>query len=725
MTTSTGPITAETLLDLLPAIYRLRDTEVAHEQGLLTGAELGELALLQAGAGHTSAEQARLRELRERADRGPLGSLLAVIAEQIAILGEDLDRLYDDQFIETCAEWVAPYIGDLVGYRPLHGVVPRLTSSRAEVANQVAYVSRKGTPAMLEQLARDVTGWPARVVEYFSRVGWTQHMNHVRPDAAYAPDLRASERLLWSGTAFDTTLYTVNVRRVEQGGLPYNLPNVGLFLWRLGAHSLTRTPVVADGLDPSGRLARVHPLGMDQPLFTRPRTEDRMTELAGPLHLPLPIPLRWMASRRDQYYGPALSVHLEIEGATADDPPDAVPSSDVSVCDLGDVLDAGGNVVGWAHVPDAGSGRVAIDPSRGRIAFGNPPPRPVLATFHYGFSAPIGGGEYERGEASPLFGDVRTVTDSAALAAAVATETSGTIELSGSGRYEAPPTIAVAAGQTLVLRATNGARPLLTADSEVDLALGPGATLVLDGLLLTGAPLRLPDAGDDEPRTLVLRHCTVVPGAVGSEADAPGLVVEHAFAHVEAEASILAPLHVVEAARVVVRDSIIDATGEDLVAYRGPEADLAPGGSVTLLGVTVVGKVHARQIEEATNTLFVARLKAADAWTGPVWADRRQVGCIRFSFVPDGSRTPRRFQCHPDEGDPPALWPHFTSLRYGDPGYGQVSIQTDDVLRRGADDEGEMGAFHLLYQPHRETNLRIRLAEYLRFGLEAGIYYAT
>ena len=36
-----------------------------------------------------------------------------------------------------------------------------------------------------------------------------------------------------------------------------------------------------------------------------------------------------------------------------------------------------------------------------------------------------------------------------------------------------------------------------------------------------------------------------------------------------------------------------------------------------------------------------------------------------------------------------------------------------------------MGAFHYLFQPQRETNLRVRLDEYLRFGLEAGIFYAT
>jgi hypothetical protein len=47
------------------------------------------------------------------------------------------------------------------------------------------------------------------------------------------------------------------------------------------------------------------------------------------------------------------------------------------------------------------------------------------------------------------------------------------------------------------------------------------------------------------------------------------------------------------------------------------------------------------------------------------------------------------------------------------------------VIRHGADDEGEMGVMHALFQPQRETNLQIRLEEYLRFGLHAGVFYAT
>jgi hypothetical protein len=52
-------------------------------------------------------------------------------------------------------------------------------------------------------------------------------------------------------------------------------------------------------------------------------------------------------------------------------------------------------------------------------------------------------------------------------------------------------------------------------------------------------------------------------------------------------------------------------------------------------------------------------------------------------------------------------------------------LRTATEIREGADDEAEMGAFHELFEPQRETNLRVRLDEYLRFGLEAGIFYVT
>ena len=58
---------AQAIYELLPAIYRTRDAE----QG------------------------------------GALRQLIGVIAEQVAVLEEDIEQLYDNQFIETCAPWAA------------------------------------------------------------------------------------------------------------------------------------------------------------------------------------------------------------------------------------------------------------------------------------------------------------------------------------------------------------------------------------------------------------------------------------------------------------------------------------------------------------------------------------------------------------------------------------------------------------------------------------------
>ena len=60
-----------------------------------------------------------------------------------------------------------PYLADLVGVTDLPPALPGVVSRRAFVANTIAYRRRKGTLAVLEQVARDVTGWPAKVVEYY------------------------------------------------------------------------------------------------------------------------------------------------------------------------------------------------------------------------------------------------------------------------------------------------------------------------------------------------------------------------------------------------------------------------------------------------------------------------------------------------------------------------------------------------------------------------------
>jgi hypothetical protein len=58
--------------------------------------------------------------LRDSAQGYPLRALLRVIAEQVILIEADIAGLYENWFIETCQDWVVPYIGTLVAFRAVH-----------------------------------------------------------------------------------------------------------------------------------------------------------------------------------------------------------------------------------------------------------------------------------------------------------------------------------------------------------------------------------------------------------------------------------------------------------------------------------------------------------------------------------------------------------------------------------------------------------------------------
>jgi hypothetical protein len=206
---------------------------------------------------------------------------------------------------------------------------------------------------------------------------------------------------------------------------------------------------------------------------------------------------------------------------------------------------------------------------------------------------------------------------------------------------------------------------------------------------------------------------------------APSIIVESGTVTLEVDHSIVGGIRAHEDAKVSITSSIVDATDPTNVAYSALDAKSA-GGEVSIVASTVIGKVRSRVLRLVSNSIIAARLAASDTWTFPVHADRRQDGCVRFSFIPLGSRTPRRFQCQPaNAADALRVQPQFTAERYGALAYCQLSDRCAKEIRTGADDESEMGAFHDLFAPQRETNLSIRLDEYLRFGLDAGVFHAS
>ncbi len=729
--------TRERLYELLPAIYRIRDAK---------GGEA-------------------------------LHALLTIMGDELARIEDDIAGLYDDWFIETCAEWVVPYIGDLLGVRGLH----QLTevddfSQRAYVANTLRYRRRKGTAPVLEQLARDVTGWPAHAVEFFERLATTQHLNHVRLYSPATASLRQAVNLELTGGALETVNHTAEVRNIVPGRGRYNIPNIGLFLWRLQPYfiqGVTPQPVA----DPPDGRYRFSPLGNDIPLFNRPRTETEIVHLAEEPDLP------GMLRRRALYddlealrlgeatQKPVASAYLDASPALQVFVPDAqgkltpIPAAEMLVCHLEDIP----GEVDWRRPPAtktyAGQTlpiRVAVDPHNGRIAFPTGVvPTDLAVSYTYGFPADIGGGPYTRLETlafdagAGVFsatvaqrggGDHTQLADAIA-AWAGATEPAGVITILDSATYAEALLIAMTAGRSLVIQAADGQRPLLRLQDAggaaqaliVTGADGDRTALTLNGLWIEGGV----SVQTGSLELLRVLHCTLVPGW---RVDADGTALLPAQPSIlaigpnpdfrlELARSICGALHLAaDSDGLTASDSIIDAFDPATVAYAAHNGTRA-GPPATFSRCTVHGEVRARQFNLISESIILGR----------ALAERRQVGCSRFSFLGEGSRAPRRHRCQPDlalaayadardkEVDDLTaaeqrmvtltVTPTFTTMRFGRPAYMQLSASCPAAITTGAEDGGEMGAFHLVQQAQRLANLRNALEEYLRVGLEAGVLF--
>lgn len=719
-------LTRDELYDLLPVVYRLRDVEQGY----------------------------------------PLKAFLRVVSEQAGLLKQDIDQLWYDLAIETCQPWVIPYIGDLVGNNLLYDAGAR---TRVDVARTIFYRRRKGTLPVLERLAQDVTGWRCHAVELFELLGWAQHLNHLRLRRHQYPDLCDVDLLDRLDTPFDDVARTVDVRPPSTAEGWYAIPNIGLFLYRLTSYPLRGTQ--ARRAQPPNRHGyHFSSLGAPTRLFNRARSEvgeDGLSEerfLPGPIRaLALQADLeRYRAAKAagdpanpavSDYTGKGLSLAVLTAGPRE---PVPVPTERIVHMDLG----------GWDRPPDGFE--AAVDVRRGRISFatGKEPTGPVTVEYHYGFSGDVGGGPYDRrrppadGGRQPAPGDPDTVADPTALGTLILVPSPGVnsiqdavnlwrttsgrprtvIQIQDSRTYEEDLTIRMA-GDRLTIQAANRQRPTVIGRIEVT-GDNPKGRLDLDGLLVEGWVCLTGDL-----KELRLRDCTLVPGRSRHEDGTPAapgeasLVAEpgNVSLRLTLERVITGPLRLPwEMPGVTVRDSIVD--GCQAAAIARTDAPGASGPPAELVRTTVLGTVRVRELTLASEVVF----------TGHVRVDRVQEGCVRFSYLsraPD-SRTPRRYHCQPDlalaelarrfgkaSASPPDaqaeaavldhVRPSFTSEHYGDPGYGQLGLDGPVEIAAGAEDGSEMGAFSSLRQPQREANLRIRLAEYLPFGLQPALIYVT
>lgn len=689
---------------------------------------------------------------RDAAGGGQLAALFAVMAAQSGIVEDNINQLYDDQFIETCAPWVIPYIGDLIGYNSIYEVASASSDSRAEVANTIGYRRRKGTLLALEQLSMDVSGRAAVAVEEFRRLITTESMRHLRPRHDATVSLRHGRALSLEDTAFDVQNHTVDVRRIAprsrtaadpdpapldialHGPGRFNIPDVAIHLWRWQGWPVTNAPAVAAG----GGRYRFSPLGHDMPLFSRPRSRTAFSSLTTRADVPLPIARHELAD----FYGPDASILL-----IADRVP--VGAGQVYGANLADR--PGGS---WCTVAD---GQIAIDPELGRIQFAAdvPLPQSLRVSYLYGFPAAIGGGPYDRSAALsqlvPADPDYVAIVGSTGypdLGAAAAgwnqapAGSSGLIVLpcfeSLTADLIGQAALLLPAGSSLALVAAEespaglswkSSRVTITGDIEVTgVAAPPGGSATPGQLLISGAWIagRLVVTG--APSVIKLADTTLVPG-LGLLPDGDPLCPGDASIVVKAQGTALAldrvisgPVAADPSGTTRICDSIVDATSPFYVAYAGPDLACA-GADLHVEDSTIIGKVRTRTMSLASSTIFHARLGRRDPWPAAVWASRRQAGCVRFCVLPYDSVTPRRYQClPPDAAAGPALEPRFITQRYGDPAYALLSGDVPMAIWTGADNGSQMGVFRQIQETEAVANVQLRAPEYLPALLESGIF---
>jgi hypothetical protein len=500
---------ADKLWNLLPAIYRTLDSDVFNSNG-------------------------------------PLHELVNRIGAQGAILRRSIDRLWEDQSIESCDDWVISYIGDLLATNLVASLNAR--GQRLDVAKTIYYRRRKGTVAILEEIAADITGWDARVVEFFRRLGRTRHgldPEIVVPGVDPVDDriLQLAEGLVgsWTNTniggwadlrnaygasqaqspfsiftklrppsAFDEYFHTADFRAGRGRSGWYKIANLGVFLWRLQSFGVDQTTPVQ-----SLNCYTFDPTGRETPLFaasSRPLGDTWVSPQEWQLPTPISSPLL-RASLADPQAQP-LYAALDPDGVTLQPNSLGVFTEPGSFYELVDVS----QVTTSPEAPNT-THQIMLFPETGRFAVLHPPLNgPVTVTYHYGFSAAIGAGPYDRrtiGRAAtptpvPL---VKASGGGAGLSVLGAVGPVGTVSVDDSLTYDSAPDVPTV--QQLTVMARNQTRPVIRFSPASPPAVrewvffgSQDSNLVLEGLFVSGGDVVLRGSFS----SLTLTCCTLDPG---------------------------------------------------------------------------------------------------------------------------------------------------------------------------------------------------------------------
>lgn len=700
---------------------------------------------------------------------GVLRAFIEILADQAAHIRRSHDRLWEDQYIELCDDWVVPYLADLVGTRLVSAL--NLRGRRVDVAKTIYYRRRKGTPRVLEELISDIAGWEGKVVENRRRLARTRHgldpypVPFAGPFTTNLPGGWAGLRSLRSGELahgpFDEFHYTPDFRRHRGIQGRYAIPKVAFHLYRLPSFKVAGvTPrSVAQGkgftFDPSGR---------DVPLFMprgRAGNEQAWGEWtsAREWDLPGPIPCRLLAHAEFEINEENLAdlftesvidqaqvnqlrqlkhVRLRSEqnfqravrqwASSVDTSSESLQwravlaRTLVQECGRNKLvpeavevnapgiesrpeLMVAANLENWTA--SAPGKDLAVDPERGRFRL-----LKALSVDSKDISVTYNhGSPGSIGAGTYDRGHVDTVAAASVIAGGgdiipAGVPRDGVLQINDSRTYRLAG--AIQGIVDLTFRAANHERPYLRFENSLILDTDYGDLKNEDSLLTIDGVWFGGSSKvilSGDYELVAIRHTTLDPGG----ADADGQEIP--------EVNLIITGHI---EKLVIDRSVTGPIGtkengvverlmiRDSIVQAADDdawAIALDAADLDMKNVTVFGRMKVHRLTKASEILATGKVEVSDA----------QSGCFRFSAAPEDSLLPRPYRWFPIPLN--GQHQYFLSRRFGEPAYARLSQLAPAEIREGAESGSEIGAFCDDITAVKMQGLYDKVVEFLPFGL--------
>ena len=702
---------------------------------------------------------------------GPLQELINRIGAQVAVLRRSIDRLGENQSIETCDDWAVPYIGDLVATRLVSCLDAR--GRRTQVAKTIYYRRRAGTLGLLEELVSDIAVRDARAVEFFRRLGRTRHQFDTAIGNAYAIDADS-----WTGKTNylpgQIIVNGANAYVVAMGGVsaasggPSGGGNGivdGTVTWNFYNSAATFAPTVIQGL--AGANSRT-PLGGLADLRSAPAaafTDSAFDEFAHTADLRagaqlfgrqnishLGVFVWWLhtyaisgatpcagklaagqnspcytfdpSGRQIPLYAPTSRTAGSYGGDWVSPDPWQLPLA-ISAPLYGAYPDrcygaAFSIGLGGAALPRMG---LTLHPEIGQFSFTSAPPSGAMqSNYVFALMSTAGAGAFPSTAVSAVVLPANTVAiakDTDLVQALNAITGDVAIAFQNSITYTGTSDVWSIGAHTVALGAIFGQRPLVRwqAGGGSWTFNGAGGNLILQGFWLQGANITLTGSF----ASVTLQLMTLDPGTSGQGAlyatavdglslTPTHLIIEASVQTLTLERCITGPILAQNKGIVetmTASDSIVQAIQTGANVY----ALSNQLGTISLARCTIIGANTVHQLDASDCIL-----------DGVTIVEDLQHGCVRFSALGQGSQVHQPYRCVTI----PNLAPIFYSRHFGDPNYARLSrladsqivnAETGDTILGGADDGAEMGAWQSEGVTLKRQGLVLKFEEFAPLGV--------